>query len=356
MTERDWSAMLVARDAPLTEVAMVVRFGGGGAAFAADAERRLLGAITDGDIRRALLRGLDMNAPAEQAMNPNPRSAPEAQERRRYFAAMRAHAIFQLPILDGGGRVVDVALLSETARAADRPNRVVLMAGGLGSRLRPLTNTVPKPMLSVGGRPLLQRIVEQFIDAGFRRFLISVNYLAEKIEAHFLDGGPLGVDIDYLRETKRLGTAGCLSLLPERPQEPIFVMNGDILTDIDFAAMLRFHEDTGAVATMALNTYRTEVPYGVVELDGHRIAGVREKPELSFFVNAGVYVLSPEALDRVPDDAFLDMPTLFDGLREEGAVVSGFPLHEYWIDIGRPTDLERANEVAAGRAADAPSP
>lgn len=340
--------MAVGLSAPLSVCAQVVRDGGGLIAFVVDAERRLIGAVTDGDIRRALLAGATMQTPASEAMNAAPIRAELGASREACRERMRLESIFQLPLVDQDGVLRDVALLSEEAAGANVPNRVVIMAGGLGSRLGELTKSTPKPMLLVGGRPLLQGIVERLIAAGFFRISISVNYLAEQIENHFGDGAVLGVEIDYLREKKRLGTAGCLSLLPQAPTEPIVVMNGDVLTDIDMRAMLRFHEENHAKATMALNNYKVEVPYGVVETEGHRVTGLREKPVYSFFVSAGVYILSPEAVAKVPGDVFYDMPMLFDRLMAEGEPVAGFPLHEYWLDVGRPNDLDLANELYPG--------
>lgn len=332
------------QDARLSDCARVIRQGRALIALIIDADSRLLGSVTDGDIRRALLAGADMDAPATQAMNSLPITAPIGTPRATCFERMRRNAIFQLPLIDAGGAVRDIVLLAEGAAGANLPNRVVLMAGGLGSRLGSLTESTPKPMLSIGGRPILQGIVERLIASGFRRISISVNYLAEQIEAHFGDGSVLGVEIEYLRETKRLGTAGCLSLLQDAPSEPLVVLNGDVLTDIDLRAMLRYHEENEAEATMALNNYKVDIPYGVVETRGDQIVGLSEKPSYSFFVSAGVYTLSPQALDCVPRDAFYDMPTLFEELRSRGGRISGFPLHEYWLDIGHPKDFDKAQQ------------
>jgi dTDP-glucose pyrophosphorylase len=339
------SDVCVREDASLAECARVLRQGGALVALVVDETGRLLGSITDGDIRRALLVGTNMEEPAQAAMNPAPISAPLDTPRSKCLNLMRRQSIFQLPLIDEAGVIRDLVLLSEGAANANRPNRVVIMAGGLGTRLGPLTEKTPKPMLMVGGRPMLQGIVERLIAKGFWRISISVNYLAEQIEKHFGDGSLLGVEIDYLRESKRLGTAGCLSLLSHAPQEPILMINGDVVSDIDLPAMLRFHDETGAAGTMALNNYKVDIPYGVVETDGHEITGLREKPSYSFFVSAGAYILSPAAVTLVPKDTFYDMPTLFEELRRRGGVISGFPLHEYWLDVGRPNDLDNANAL-----------
>lgn len=327
-------------DAPLSEAASLIA--DGGIALVVDRDMRLLGTITDGDVRRALLAGGDMEAPARRAMNAGPISVPTGTPRQACYARMQQESIFHLPVVDAEGRVQDVVRLAELATGEPLKNRVVLMAGGLGSRLRPLTDDKPKPMLPVGGRPLLQTIVEGFIAHGFGRFTISLNYLGEQIEHHFGDGKALGVEIAYTREDKPLGTAGCLDLLPERPEEPFFVMNGDILTRIDYRGMLDFHAATGASATVALNTYSHKVPFGLVDIEGDSVTGIREKPVFSFFVAAGIYVLSPDALDLIPDDRYFDMPSLFEALIAQGRQVSAYPIHEYWMDIGQPHDLAQA--------------
>jgi dTDP-glucose pyrophosphorylase/CBS domain-containing protein len=309
---------------------------------------RLAGVLTDGDLRRALLRGVDLEAPVREAMNIRPLTAPAGRPRSYYFDRMRNAAVFHLPILDAENRLVDLATLAEQTRKTLRSTPVVIMAGGLGTRLHPLTEATPKPMLPIAGRPLLQIILERLIAQNFGRFWISVNHLSEIIEQHFRDGSPLGVEVSYIRETKRLGTAGALSLVSDSIEEPLIVMNGDILTDLDFGALLDFHKETGAVATMALNVYRSEVPFGVVDVDGTEITRIEEKPELKFLVNAGIYVVSPEAVREIPENAFYDMPTLFQKLQSQSAKLSGFPIHESWLDIGRPHDLERATAIYSG--------
>jgi NDP-sugar pyrophosphorylase family protein len=216
------------------------------------------------------------------------------------------------------------------------------MAGGLGTRLKPLTDQRPKPMLLVGGKPILETIAESFVEQGFKRIFMAVNYKADMIRDHFGDGQRWGVQVDYLQETTRLGTAGALRLLPERPSDPIVVMNGDLLTHIRFDALLKFHQDHGATATMAVREYDVQVPYGVVRIDGERILAIEEKPVQRCFVNAGIYVLSPDALDRMRDEIFLDMPTLFEHCIAAGDRVVAYPLREYWVDIGRIEELERA--------------
>jgi NDP-sugar pyrophosphorylase family protein len=226
--------------------------------------------------------------------------------------------------------------------AAHKPNAVVIMAGGLGTRLHPLTEETPKPMLKVGGKPILETIIQSFIDQGFTNFFVSVNYKANIISEYFGDGSRLGAKINYLHEKSRLGTAGALSLLPREIHAPIIVMNGDLLTRISVDALLDFHERESAVATMVVREDHYQVPYGVVEVDGTQIVGVEEKPIQRHLVNAGIYVISQDGLNNIPGDTFYDMPTHFAKLAANGHRTAAFPLHEYWVDIGRLDELERA--------------
>jgi NDP-sugar pyrophosphorylase family protein len=217
------------------------------------------------------------------------------------------------------------------------------MAGGLGSRLQPLTDDCPKPLLKVGGRPILETIMLGFMEHGFHNFHLSVNYKAEMVEAHFGDGSRWGANIRYLRETTKLGTAGCLSLLPERPERTFFVMNGDLLTRVNFERMLAFHHENRSMATMGIREHEFEVPYGVVEMKNHRLLGLKEKPVQRFFVNAGVYAFEPETLDCIGSGEPLDMPEFFERIMARDLEASVFPIHEYWLDIGRHGDYDRAN-------------
>jgi NDP-sugar pyrophosphorylase family protein len=258
---------------------------------------------------------------------------------------MRDAHIQQLPIVDDENRVLEVVFLRSLTADRQFPNLVVLMAGGLGTRLLPLTETVPKPLIQIGGKPILQNIIEAFVAQGFFRFAISVGHLGHQIESFIGDGSEYDAEVTYLRETKRLGTAGALSLLQVPPEDAFFVMNGDVLTSTNFAAMLRFHNEALAAATMGVNHFRYKVPYGVIDLIGDRIVEIREKPHYEFFVNAGIYVLSPKTLDYVPADEYFDMTSLFSRLVHEQEKAAAFPIFETWFDIGHPHDLTRAEEA-----------
>jgi dTDP-glucose pyrophosphorylase len=307
-----------------------------------DEERRLLGTVTDGDIRRGLLKRIDLDEPISRIMNRAPAKAGPDTNRDTRLRIMEENEYRHLPIVDEDGRVVALEVLSELLKQDRLENPVVILAGGKGRRLMPLTQDLPKPMLPVGGRPMLETIIEGFARQRFHRFFLSVNYKSEIIEDHFGDGSSLGVSITYLREDQPLGTAGPLSALPDRPDNPIFVMNGDLLTSIDFKQLLTFHQDQKSDATMCVREYDFEVPFGVAEIDGTRLTGISEKPVQRFFVNAGIYLLNPSVLSMVPKNEPFDMPELFKRVLARGMNAAAFPLREYWMDIGRISDFEQA--------------
>jgi len=319
-------------------------------ALVVDKQDHLLGTVTDGDVRRALLSGVSLSSKIEGVMNTRPTVAHKKQSRRSILALMRNKTLFQMPVVDDEGVVVGLEVLKKLL-GKPRNNWVLLMAGGLGARLRPLTDSCPKPMLHVGGKPILETILENFIEQGFRRFYFSVNFMAERIVDHFGDGSEWGVEIVYLREKDRLGTAGALSLIPKLPAEPILVMNGDLLTQVNFNHLMDFHTKHKSVATMAVREYEFQVPYGVVNLDSPRILRIDEKPTHHFFINAGIYVLKPEVISLVPKGTHFDMTTLFDQLIEQKRPTAAFPILESWLDVGRLDDFERAHaEYSQGDA------
>ncbi len=309
-----------------------------------DDQRRLLGTVTDGDLRRGMLRGVTTDAPVGEIMNTAPRTLPVDQPHDDITNYMRHERVRHMPIVDFAGRVVDLVSLDQLLGPTQQPYPVVIMAGGEGTRLRPLTEHTPKPMLDVGGQPILETIVRRCAASGFSEFYISVNYRAEVIKHHFGDGRHLGVDITYLEEMSPLGTAGPLGHLPRGITTPVLVLNGDILTKMDPARLIEFHRDAGAAATMGVREYEFQIPYGVVDIDENEIRGLREKPVSRQFINAGVYVLDRTALDLLPPDAASDMPALFATCRTEGLKTVAFPIREYWVDIGHIDDYRRANE------------
>lgn len=340
----DWKNAILAGAASLADAIRTLEATPYKICLVTDQQHRLMGTITDGDVRRAILRGLALEAPALEAMKSTPTTAEVGTPPEALRDLMLRLDLSQIPLLDPAGRVVGLATIKALSHAGEpRPNWVVLMAGGLGNRLRPLTEDVPKPLLKVGRKPLLETILETFRSHEFRNFYISVNYKAEMIKEHFGDGSKWKCNIRYLEENEKLGTAGALGLIQERPQHPILVMNGDVLTNVDFSSLLDFHHEHRAKATMCVREFDFQVPYGVVNIDDHRITGVVEKPVHSFFVNAGIYVIEPGLLSLIPGGGSFDMPDLFAKALELGMTASAFPIREYWTDIGRIDDFHRAN-------------
>lgn len=335
-------SIIIDPSASLRQAMQCIDSGGMQIALVVDASKRLVGTISDGDVRRAVLRGVPLDAPAREVMNASPTVTHAGEDRDVLIATMHARHLHRIPVVDSEGRLIGLETLDDLIRPAPKENAVVLMAGGLGSRLRPLTEDRPKPMILVGGRPILETILLNFVEGGFHRFYITVNYRAEMIMDYFGDGSRWGVEIEYIRETEKLGTAGALSLLPEKPAKPLIVMNGDLLTKTNFGMLIDFHTSHRAAATMCVREYDFQVPYGVVKLEDHRLVAIEEKPVHRFFVNAGIYVLSPEAVAKIPP-SYYDMPTLFESLVSSGMEASVFPVREYWLDIGHIADLEKAN-------------
>lgn len=338
---KDWEQVLVRPDTLIREALQVIDRTGCQLALVVDSERRLLGTLSDGDIRRGLLNGLQLTDCVSIVMHKQPTVARVNEIRREILALMRRQGLRQVPIIDSDERVIGLEVIGDFLDATERENWVVIMAGGLGTRLAELTRDTPKPMLRVGTRPILETIVRSIAEQGFRRVYLAVNYKSEQIEAHFGNGSALGIEVRYLRENIPMGTAGAISLLPDPPQLPIIVTNADLLTKEDLGAMLDHHNEAGGDATMAVRNYEMQVPFGVVREEGNVISAIEEKPVLRFTVNAGMYVLSPYAVARVPCGPF-DMPNLFQKLMVEGRQIRCHPIAGYWLDIGRIGDYERA--------------
>lgn len=313
-------------------------------AIVVDEYNQLLGTVTDGDIRRGILKGLSLDSPIEIIMNTSPKKALIGKPEKLYVNILKRNKLKHLPLTSEEGKFVDLFLLEAKDSSRRNDNIVVLMAGGLGSRLRPLTDEIPKPLLPVGGKPILEHIIESFKENGFYQFVLSVNYKKEYIETHFGDGSEFGVEISYLPEEKRLGTAGALSLLTKDTCKPIIVMNGDLLTKVNFEQLLSFHLDNKAIATMCVRNYEYQIPYGVINTYQQRLIGIEEKPIHHSFVNAGIYVLNPEVKGQIPYNEYYDMPELFTKLIANNENVQAFPIREYWMDVGQLRDYEKAND------------
>jgi dTDP-glucose pyrophosphorylase/CBS domain-containing protein len=339
-----WQKILVGPKTSVIEAMKVIDATAMQLALVVDENNLLLGTITDGDIRRSILKGQSLQLAVKDIMHCNPTVANASESRNKIFKIMKQKCLRHIPLIDDEGLVVGLVTFQDIVESGvEKNNIVVLMAGGLGTRLKHLTANTPKPMLKVGDKPILETILENFIEHGFNKFLISVNYKSELIENYFGDGSQWGVQIEYLREDKKLGTAGALGLMPEKPILPVIVMNGDVLTKVNFNQLITFHSENKSVATMCVREYDYQVPFGVVKLDQHRILSIEEKPVQRFFVNAGIYVLEPEVLEMIPHNNHLDMPSLFELLIRKGMETSVFPIREYWLDIGRIDDFDRAN-------------
>jgi dTDP-glucose pyrophosphorylase len=337
-------AARVSERASVRDALLALEKGAAEIALVVDGADRLVGTLTDGDLRRALLAGAGLDTPLGAHVQRNFTAVSPQATRAEVIDLMRARTIGQIPIVDGDGKLVGLHRLHELIGAEERTNWAVVMAGGQGQRLRPITDEIPKPMIRIAGRPILERVVLHLIGFGIRRIFLSINYLGHVIEQHFGDGSRFGCRIEYLREPRALGTGGSLSLLPEPPREPLLVMNGDLVTEAEIGAMLEFHARGGQRATVGVRRYSHTVPFGVVELDGDRIVQMEEKPRLVRLVNAGIYVLDPPLVARVPRDQELGLPSLLEGAIARGERVSAFEIQADWIDVGHRDQLKQARE------------
>lgn len=315
---------------------------GAGLALAVDQNLKLIGTISDGDIRKALLRGRTLDSPVTDLINRNCFTVPATYPRVKVLDIMQARRFEQVPIVDAEGRVIGMHLLHDMLGIISSPSWAVIMAGGKGMRLRPLTENIPKPMIKVAGRPILERIVLHLISYGINRIFLAVNYLSGMIEEHFKDGSQFGVSIEYLREDKPLGSGGALSLLPETPEHPLIVMNGDLIQDANFAKMIEFHRENKFYATMGVYPYFHQVPFGCVQVKENTLSSLVEKPVLEETVNAGIYVLSPEAVSHVPSDTSFPITNLFEQALGDNKDCGAFILEREWLDIGSPQHLRQA--------------
>ena len=320
-------------DAGGVEIALVVGPG-----------RELIGTVSDGDVRRALLCGTELEDPVAPIVSRSPVQAVPGTSRDSLLRLMVEHGIEQVPLVEDGV-LVDLSFIRDLVLPETSEDPVVVMAGGQGVRLRPLTEETPKPMLPVGDRPLLETVLDQISQAGFRRVFMAVNYRAEVIQQHFGNGNAHGLEITYIHEPRQLGTGGALRLIDEHIDRPFLVVNADLLTNVSLSSLMRFHNEDGNTVTVGVRKYCLELPYGVVELGGTRVERLSEKPTFDFYVNAGVYAVDPAAVALLPPDQDrFEMTDLVDATIASGKRVGGFPVREFWLDIGQLADYERANE------------
>lgn len=333
--------MCVPVDGTLREALMALEGGGAGIALVVGSDMILEGVVTDGDIRRALLSGASLADEVIGFFKKEVVTVALGSSRAEAIDLMQAMKIDQIPILDLEGHVHGVHLLHELLGAVERPNCAVIMAGGKGTRLGELTRTIPKPMLKVAGRPILERLILHFVGFGVRRIFLAVNHLSEVIEEYFEDGSRFGCQIEYLREEEPLGTGGALSLLPPLPNCPVFVSNGDLVTQANLEDMLSYHENGGYVMTVGVYDYTHQIPYGCVEQDNGRISGIVEKPTIVREINAGIYVVNPELLDMVPRKFFPITELINESLLND-LKLGAWRVNDEWIDVGHKDELMRA--------------
>jgi dTDP-glucose pyrophosphorylase len=341
----DISNILVNKEAKIFDVIKIIELGVMKIALVVDSDKKLLGTVNDGDIRRALINNISLDDTIENVYFKTPTVASVNDSREVILSICKSKKIHQIPVLDNDNKIIGLEILDELIGSPIKLNKIILMVGGLGTRLRPLTEGTPKPMLLVGPKPILQTIVENFVSHGFINIIMCIGYKSHVIQEFFGDGSKFGANIQYVLEDKRMGTAGALSLLSSEqiPKESFFVMNGDLLTNVNFEHLLNFHTQNNAKATMCVREYDFQVPYGVVNIVNGRVRAIEEKPVSKFFVNAGIYILDQSCIELIPNDEFYDMPTLFKKLINENENTISFPLREYWIDIGGIEEYEKAN-------------
>lgn len=339
----DWKNMVLSPSATMREALETLNNNSVKVVLVCIEDFYLVGTITDGDIRRGLVRGFDLVTPIEKIMNKEPITAKINQSQTQVTELMYHAKLSFIPVVDMVNKLVTLRFLDFNSTKFEKKNKFVIMAGGKGKRLLPLTNSLPKPMLEVLGKPVLEHIIIQAKRQGFRHFLITIHHLGDSIRDYFGDGRNLGVYIEYVEEEAPLGTAGSLTLIESVGENPLLVTNGDVLTQLSYEGMIEFHNKHNSFATMAVHLHEWQNPFGVVEVDGMQIAGYQEKPIIRSIINSGVYVLDPEAISLLNPNQYCDMPYLFQRAREQNKKVMVFPIYEEWIDIGRPEDLTKAS-------------
>lgn len=336
--------ILVKKEYTIRQTMKVLDLGAKGIVFVVDDEKRLIGTVTDGDIRRAILKDFSLDSPIGEIMHKDPISAKKSQTKDEIKDIFLRRAVRQLPILDENDAVIDMITINDILLPEGKENPVVIMAGGLGTRLKDLTREVPKPMLKVGDDPILHHIINNFKQYGYNKILISVNYRAEIIENYFQDGYAYGVKIEYIKEKKRLGTAGGICLAKKYLDKPFFVINGDILTNLNVDDMMDFHIDGNYDITVGIRRHSFQIPYGVIETNNGIIESITEKPVLDYYINGGVYCLNPDIVDMIPNDKYYEITDLIYECIDRGMNVGSYEIKDYWMDIGKMDDYRKANE------------
>jgi len=340
---KNYKDILLSPESTIREALQIIDSGAIKIGVVVDENEKLLGTVTDGDIRRGILNNLSLDDVIDSVIFKTPTVCKIEDLKEKILEIAVDKKLYQIPIIDSKGKLLGIEEVGELLEPKYKRSKVVIMTGGIGKRLGPLTKETPKPMLKVGDKPILESIIFSFKKYGFIDIVLSVNYKSEIIENYFGDGSNFGVNITYIHENKRMGTAGALNYMRELLSEPFFVMNGDLLTNINFEHMMDYHLENRSIATMGVREYDFQVPYGVLNLEGINIKSISEKPIHSFYVNCGVYVLDTQVLDFVPENEFFDMPTLFEKVIDKNLKCISFPIREYWLDIGRIEEFEKAN-------------
>lgn len=339
---KDLDKILILKDSNIIQCLEKLNVGATKFVLVVDKDRKLLGTVTDGDVRRGILNKVDLNSNVQDIMNTNPVVAHSDLSRNEIQKIMIERDISFIPLVDSENKIISVHLLKELLSFEKKENYVILMVGGLGTRLMELTAETPKPMLDVGGKPILLTIVEQLKKFGYHKFIFAINYKSHVIENFFGDGRKFDISVSYIKEERRMGTAGALSLIQIENNLPFIVMNGDVLTKMNFDELLKHHVLNDFDATICLRKYDYQIPFGVVSIEGDRVLHIEEKPVKSHYVSSGIYMLSPKVLKEIPHDSYFDMPALFEKMVNSDCKVGAFPFFEYWIDIGRIDDFHRA--------------
>tara|TARA_Y100000022_G_C13254709_1_gene379085 strand:- start:1540 stop:2571 length:1032 start_codon:yes stop_codon:yes gene_type:complete len=341
---KNWRKISVKSDTKISKAIEIINLYGSKLVLVIDNQDKLIGILNDGDIRRAILKKIDFNNPVSEVMTKNPIKGIKGSSREQILSLMRYNEIYQLPITDENSRLIEIISLEELIGIKKKNNPVVIMAGGRGKRLKPLTDNVPKPMLILKDKPILQTILETFIDQGFYKFYFSVNYKSNVIKKYFGDGSKWKAEISYLEEKDELGTAGSLSLIKDKIEDTFLVMNGDLITKPDYGKILISHKKNNSIATIVVNENEFKIPYGVLNLENNKVISFVEKPIQRYFVNAGIYAFSPEILKYLKKQTYLDMPNLFNKLINKKKNIDAYILNDIWFDIGSLPDFEKAQK------------
>ena len=342
---KPWHKIILSPSDSISEAIENINNNSYGIVLVTNKQNKLIGTITDGDIRRGLINHVSIDAPIKNIMCKNPRTALYNSSNKDILNLFSKYGIMHIPLIDENNQIKDIKTLKNLFLKNEHDNPVFIMAGGFGKRLQPLTNSTPKPMLNINGKPILEIILSQFIDYNFNNFYISTYYKSEKIKSYFKNGEMLNVSIKYIDEDKPLGTAGALRLLPFQSfSSPIVMMNGDLITKVNIETFLKYHNENQNEITIGATKYEFEVPYGVIDTHDNNFKSIIEKPKRNFFINAGIYIIEPEIVETIQKGKSIDMPTWINKMYGDNKKISIFPIFEYWVDIGNKSELDKVKQ------------